>query len=483
MWWLLACACPTFADLEVSDLTEDGDPTALARVTDAVHDFAAWTQREGVCVGEVDVVDSIPAPDGLEVENFRPVGLFTSSEDRVQIVPSFFPLTETVNHELCHALDVQEGFSEARPDLFDGEEIREDAYPTEERRRAESFSLACEPGGIDVSLELAYEEQCGLGPLDDLLDPIERFVAADVFPGASRLDVVDEPVALNRREVFLDVGVRGQIVSVTGTPTDLYALVQTPSPRTPQAIGLTLVRLDPDTGEARARQALDLPLGRWFGALLPGDESPVLVVWNGDWPAGRVRVYSVEGDALVPLALTFDAPWILGIDGAVSDGVLVVTVYTQRRVVTGEWFLFGGVRAFDLTTGQEHPLAFPEETWGLSVWAEGFLPGPEGLEMMTSDGFARLDPETDTWSLEPGPPTAGGLLRLGEKRLHVAPLAGYEYVVHDLVEDTWAFVEGACSTAEGLELGAAYAQVGDRAFVVPASYDTDGVTAWELSLD
>ncbi|MDP2309575.1 MAG: hypothetical protein Q8P18_26375 [Pseudomonadota bacterium] len=483
MVWLLACACPTFEGLEVVDLTESGNATALARVAVAVDTFEAWTAREGVCVASVEVVDEVEGPAAFDAEGLNAVGVFQPRARRIEIGTAWFPLAETVTHELCHALDWQEDLSPARPDLFTGEDLdAEGAYPTDESKRAESFALACEVGGVDVSVELAFEEQCGLGPVDELIDPTTRFLAEEVFQAASRLDMSDEPVTLRRREVTLDVGDGRAVESVIGTPTDLYALALEPSRRW-DASTLTLSRLDPDTGAARARQTLDLPIGYWRGSLLASDADPLLLVWNAGRDDPIAKVYTIDGDTLVPLDLPLREPW--EITGAVTDGVLVVTTQASRNVVTGERYVFGGVGAWDLATGQEHPLSFPEEEWGLSVWADAFLPGPDGLEMIGTDGYSRLDLATDTWSRDPAPSMPRGLLRLGEKRIHFVQV-GYEFelVVHDLAEDTWAFAEGACEDTPGLLYAASYAQVGERAFVIPEIWPgVDGLLAWELILD
>ncbi|MDP2314341.1 MAG: hypothetical protein Q8P41_15675 [Pseudomonadota bacterium] len=483
MWWLLACACPTFEALEVSDRTQAGNATAFARVSDAVDLFAAWTARDGVCLDTVEVVDTIELPEVLDVDGWQTLGVFHGGRRRVEIAAAYFPLAETVTHELCHALDYMEDLAEARPDIFTGEDLEvPEAYPTDELKRAEAFAQACEVGGVDVSIELAYESVCWVEPFGQLLDPTARFLAEEVFPGASRLAVSDAPVALRRRELTLDLPVGG-VESVIGTPTDLYALVQHASRRQPRSYTLTLSRLDPDTGAARSEQTLDLPAGYWHGKLLASDGPPLLLVWNTFREDPVATVYAIDGDTLLPLGFTLPEPW--NIEGAVFDGVLVSTTQTIRSVVTGDVYLFGGVRAWDLATGLDHPLSFPEDEWGLSVWASGFLPGPDGLEMVSTDGYSRLDLATGTWSRDPSPPYARGLLRLGDKRIHLVSLAyQFEFVVHDLAEDTWSFVEGACEDDLGSPYTAAYAQVGDRAFIVPYLYrGEDGLVAWELTVD
>ena len=164
--------CTSFADMALPD-----DTPALAQV---VADFAAWTGREGVCVpavewreelsGDADVLGRYDGPGS-------PI-LLRSTEGTAEV---------TLRHELCHALDAEEGLADALADTLDPDSVDPLAYPGADLRLAEAFAHACEAGPPRLALREALHESCALD-----LDPVAAPLRALVYPAAP----AERPVAV-----------------------------------------------------------------------------------------------------------------------------------------------------------------------------------------------------------------------------------------------------------------------------------------------
>lgn len=157
---LLGCAPCTPFDTMVLD-----EPESLAPI---VADFAAWTGRDGVCVPAVEIVAEIEEDPHLAGQYAGPGEPILLAEAETYRVALF--------HELCHALDAEEGLS---ADFPDPGPIYGPAYDTPELRRAEAFAQACEHGPAAVAFEAALAEHCGVDA-----DPDAAWVRAEVYPYA-----------------------------------------------------------------------------------------------------------------------------------------------------------------------------------------------------------------------------------------------------------------------------------------------------------
>ncbi len=100
-------------------------------------------------------------------------------------------MARTLRHELCHALDREEGLAEALAGELDPDSVDASAYPTEAGRLAEAFALACEGGPPPLKMRAALETRCGLDA-----NPAAAPVRAEVYPfapGELPVEVGEDP--------------------------------------------------------------------------------------------------------------------------------------------------------------------------------------------------------------------------------------------------------------------------------------------------
>lgn len=367
---LAGCACPAFADLEVTNPDGIAPAGVAEQVEAAVDQFAAWTGRAGVCVAEVRLVPSIEGPDGK-----RRIGQY-DVPDLVEI--DYDKATdEIVYHELCHAVDHLAGH--VSMDLA--------AFVDGDRDPGEVFACACESGPRDLSLAAGVEASCGLD-----LD-VERYRWLDTHVWAAAGAADDPPdgtvsVHLDRDRVegvplsYGNVVVGGALIYQYDLDWDAVAETWTP----------IITPFDPFTRQALA--SLAPPTSTTRATLLPADADPVLISEDGAWRVdGR-------GGSLTPLPFPSDLP-------SPSSGAVV-----------GEeaWLVFrgsddtpGSLARVDLVTGTRKDVPWPA---GISSWTAWTLDGgdPDTVTLAgpatTLDdvrGWLRLDPATVTWTFSPNP--------------------------------------------------------------------------------
>ncbi len=190
---LTACApCTPFHAMELDE------PEALGPI---VADFAAWSGRDGVCVPSVLVV---PLIDGERViaGQYQGAGAPILLKEAPDYRVSLF-------HELCHALDQEEGLSEGDPDP--GDVIDPIAYPSPELRRKEAFAQVCGRGPAAVSFEDALAARCDL-VVDEALARV-RAVAFPEAPPDPRVTVGPDPT-----RATLDGLAEGDLLAAAGRP-------------------------------------------------------------------------------------------------------------------------------------------------------------------------------------------------------------------------------------------------------------------------
>lgn len=322
MWALLAACsrpCPTFAELAVTDPDRAPDDV-VERVRAAVDDFARWTGRDGVCVGEVRVVDEIVVDeDGREV---LAGGKLDLADRVVRIDSGRVDVEGTVHHELCHALDYAEDLSWPNRAVF-----RDPTFEDVRAGAREDFADACNAGPGWLALPSVVPDCLADGWL-------AAFMAEEVWtawePGFRAGDL-----ALDRRELVGLPGDGALAANPVAGPRGLFlAYLRGPA--------LSFYRVD--VQRAAMVERIEGPVlasgAEW--ALYGGgdDEDPLLVVAGERAQAWRLR----EG-GLAPVPFPEDLV-DLG-DGVLADGAL---------------WLGGrdGVTRIDLGTLEESSLPAPD---------------------------------------------------------------------------------------------------------------------------
>ena len=176
----LDCATMSrWEDLSVE--LEDPDDSYQAYVAlwveSALQRFAAWSDRDSVCVSSVTVISS---PDGRTAGEYH-----TGTAALTVSASSDDPWSSTV-HELCHAVDVAEDLAPDYPSLFDPDTItNRDDYPTRRLRGSEAFARICGSGPQDIERLRVWADDCGMEVTSADLDALE-LVRDEVFPLAAR---------------------------------------------------------------------------------------------------------------------------------------------------------------------------------------------------------------------------------------------------------------------------------------------------------
>ena len=176
---VLACACPSFADLEVDDPTG----TAEARIEAAIADFAAWSGRAGVCVGEIEVVeDAWPG---------WPEAKASHRDRRILVEADTWAMERTIRHELCHGLDQMEAITLDHPHLFAADDADVALYGREALARQEAFAAVCEQPAPDLGAARAVDETCGTTRVTRRRDWVAKHVWTAV--GETEVGTGEEP--------------------------------------------------------------------------------------------------------------------------------------------------------------------------------------------------------------------------------------------------------------------------------------------------
>ncbi len=193
MFWLLACACPRFEEMVVTDPDGLATPEMVSAVESAIADFASWTTVEGVCVPEVTFREVL--------EEAERRGAYFGSHDPIQLLPLEPAGAYTVAvHELCHAWDGAAGEPSAgHPELFDLDpgEADELAFETFASELAEGFALACEDGVEGARVEALLAERC-----PDVTLP-GAWLLENVFDADAATAIDETPRAIGRDPVPL----------------------------------------------------------------------------------------------------------------------------------------------------------------------------------------------------------------------------------------------------------------------------------------
>ncbi len=335
-----------WSDLDVdSSLAEDPE-TAEERWQRGLSRFRSWTQREETCLETARLVNSDFSDEWS--------GLYEPEERRVTIeAPT---ATANVAHELCHALDHEEG----NPSETAGDALgtlasaidSADLYEDEDARLREAFARQCEQGPETWAALLALEEVCPTG-LD--LDAAE-FVLSVAFPESlEELDTHSGPrYRLSQTDtVVTEVGPDLPMGLVQSTLTEFGVLLQLTSYDEDTALYTpSLALVDPDEGVLL--DTLELPsheLATIDGhpalsifSLIPGSETTLLKQVSGD-EAGQVWEIALSPLELVSQDESFwsGEEWDQGyahVDRAMvfehATGVSIVDLTDESRLLVGE---------------------------------------------------------------------------------------------------------------------------------------------------
>ncbi|MDP2308401.1 MAG: hypothetical protein Q8P18_20450 [Pseudomonadota bacterium] len=280
--------CPSFADTIVTNPDGVATDEDIAEAEAALADFAAWTAADGVCVGEVRIVaDADP-----ELE--RITGSFSASERLVLVEPGGeLGIARTVVHELCHAWDTREGFSDAHAELVPTNRSSEpDLYDLYDVPVSEYFAFACERGPLARALAEAAVAACGPE------DPWHEILREEVFPGYEESIPVGVGVEFSARELAL-----------LDFPDDRAAYhVQSFGDQLVMQLdggAVTLVLVDLATLSWREVEVPSADGKRsWLVTTLP-DAPPVMAVQE---ESGAITFLQLDGDQLVPHPVDWLAP-------------------------------------------------------------------------------------------------------------------------------------------------------------------------------
>ncbi len=420
MLWLLACACPRFDEMVVSDPDGIATPDMVAAVESAIADFASWTTAEGVCVPEVVFREA------LENESWQ--GAYSRPHVPIALLPqSPGVVYDAALHELCHAWDGAAGFpSSDHPELFSGDRYDPEHYPTVVHQRSEALARACGGGREGARIQALLAERC-----PDVTLP-GAWLLDNVFDADAATAIDDAPGDLARATVSLEYANTGAPYAFT--PAGLWGSYT-------HAVG----RWEVDGSLAQVR---DLPAVRSdMGVGLGGGEAGL--AWfatDGENTAVWVKADASDeflGPTVIPrraetkrflLATTSDRAWFfdvgvletswwaLALDGSgvVEDGVIdtevgeVAAEGDRVWILTVYWFLVregdGWEARFRLPQvpdeGGMAPL--PDGGWVVPVSASG----PDDTDVVRT--LARFDGAT--WSLPPDPCGADARIAASEVR-------------------------------------------------------------------
>lgn len=159
---------------------------------------------------ELAAFDAAAGPGRLTLQRVRigaPPGAAAGSHRAGEVVlrSTLSPsrLSETLRHELCHALDETEGLSDLRSEalLPLAARVREEIYDTPERRIREAFARLCEHGPhLGQLLRMSCE------PGDEEIEPLAAWIGATVWREAEPLPGADPGLPERRVETGMALG-------------------------------------------------------------------------------------------------------------------------------------------------------------------------------------------------------------------------------------------------------------------------------------
>lgn len=445
---LVSCRpCPTFAEMEVVDVSGAGTAAELDLIEQIVAEFASSTGRVGVCVPEIQLVAEADDPRLSELNGF-----YLEPHEAISIQAGLHDLERVTRHELCHALDGLETLHADRGELFPPDSVVEtDIYDTEDARTGEAFARACEEGGAGVGVERPILAACGFDPETAAADFLLDTIYVESEPAGS--------VALPIDRYAVGQGIPEGHLAGARALLDTDQLV----------VDLTL----DDAGAYAAPPAI----ARYGIARAAQTGSVTLTgAQGGDWAilTGDGEVVAVEiGEATNAWRVDFDAGTATSLAGFPAGGSGVVT--------SGDAWVSNddGLTRYALADGVVETIAWPTDR---TVSVAGWAASPDALYGATvRDGL--LVRRGNAWEVQAGPgslPLFGTTLSGDRWVVTTIRVGTYDFyrssisslLLYDLEDERWVVPEAPCGI-DGSFDPEAFAN-GDAAWIRDAGGDPFG---------
>lgn len=370
MWaFLVACACPTFDEMVV---TGEGEERDFADVEGALAAFAAWTAREGVCVPEIELRSDLPEPAWM-AEGYAVGGQYRGARRSIRLASDpRNDLSDSTRHELCHALDHEEGHATAIvwPPLADRDFARNETHAVRE-----DFALACaeEPGDVAMAAEIAT--RCG----ED--GEAARYLADVVFPAAPRVALIADDTSLDvTRQGWDGVAPDVEIADVVAYDGGLAIATLEPAG---DGLDIVIRSVDADLAPRPGEARIEVGTSGVGARFIPADEGLYLVrgvaLADGAWDQDLVSIDLVSGVVReLPVTVWPGA-------AAISGGVLLEA---NVQPPAGAWRLDGE----PLATGLPDDLGFVSAIWPEGLGGFGLLADDELWRFAGSQWSSALTP-------------------------------------------------------------------------------------------
>ncbi len=450
MWLYLLLSCHPCTLTDWGDMTlqadEDVPASTVERVAAQLEQFIDWTGREQSCVQGITLRSDYDVVHGGYAQ-----GSFRRATGEIQVSTAFDDPESSLVHELCHAIDQQDGTSRRDRDLFPrGSLDRGDGRPA---KPSEVFALTCDRGPQQATRWQLVEQQCEVAVSElstAALQRVQETVYVDAESGAdwgsatARVEA-GQPWALTAPEpnlslagiaagsdhvvvVWRSVAVEGRVVvdhlaPGTGTP-ELWQEIETCGP-------------DPDYCHVE---------------LLPGPEGP-WIHSQGGTSVGERRLWrlSPEGATETRTPCLSDS-WDLVVDGQLWSASFMVNYGPVNQEATLQ-----KLDGCEIETGEERSLdaptpLFPRIGWELS-WAPPTLTWVDQAPAVWWRGAALSWPDAQGWQ-ERELPTHLDLAAMaigaegGFEFLVLTPTADGRRVLglvrYEPISDTWSAPVSSC---------------------------------------
>ena len=367
---LAGCACPGFAEMEVTDPDDLVSPAFVAEIRRAVDDFAAWTGRNGVCVPEARVA----APGDVarhhrrsrhpNYNRRRPLLVHTGSSD---------PYRSTL-HELCHALDEDlGGFSREHEALFETpvEDVYWDGGSLDHGRwleREERFARACAQGPTGLAWEEALQD-CLLTEDVSALSLVRRSIYT-AYEGEQEIRGYFSPRLVNPRTLPFPIEDADLYLRIRGTGQGLLVLGQYIEPEDGVELPeeephgtIELLAFDPESATLVSRTRISGI--RLYGCTLLSSTGQPLVVCQQSDPQAPLQAWRLDLEQSTTTPAFFPDVPFAGLQGWVEGDQAIAQLLLSPEQGHGSFRL-------DLRTGERTRLPLGNGLSGLQNGAWGF---------------------------------------------------------------------------------------------------------------
>ena len=449
---VIACACPSFDDMEFRSQSEEGSEANLDSVRRALEDFARWTGDEGVCVPGIEVRTDLAEPAWLSDE-YESGGVYRGRNAWIWIDGKQSPdVYEATMHELCHAKDHLDDIATDNADVI-SDRANRDVVPESHWLR-EDFALACQERPGSATFDRALAETCGGEPT---FDEEADFLLESVYPFADTL-VVNDAVPISVTTIETSVWTGHRVFDATGWAGGVATLEEeiVPSDEDDWLGTVTWLRLyEPDLTTIRSEMRL---LWAWWSEDVTFVRADVGLYVSMEVALGPGRddismfleVDPVSG-VVTPLPID-DTQFYTVPDPVISGDVL----YRMPQPFRGD-----SLEAITVT-GTPIQLEPTSGTFSASLWPAEMWPTPEGFGVFAEGGLGGYEAATGTWTREMGPPHVRGRLDLGDGR-SLVDVGSRTWLIFD--GSAWSWAGEPCQAPDGLDWDLAFAMDGSAYFI------------------